>query len=191
MKGSEIREYQECIAALFAGFNAEATEASYAAYWMGLGDMTLESIQRAVATAMRKCRALPKPAELRELIEGRPDERSELAWLSVLSTVPLGPWKHIDFTDGIINATIRSLGGWPTFLTRLTTSEEKWARQEFRKTYDRLSGCGLSDEACAPLAGLSEMQPVPRRIECRSATIQRLGADVQHPRISQRKGEPI
>jgi hypothetical protein len=191
MKVDDTKPFRECIAAMCVGFGQEATEATYMAYWMGLSDMALESVQRAVAMAMRNCRMIPRPIELRELVEGKQQDRVEIAWMEVQKAIPLGPYKHVDFGDGVINATVRSLGGWPNFLARFSSAEEeKWARNDFVKTYQRLINCGLSDEAMAYLPGMTEMQAVPYRI----ASSQPTGhARLQHTpaRAVQRIGEPI
>jgi hypothetical protein len=164
MDANDKVEFRVAIEALFAGFDREATTAMFLAYWMGLQDMRLSEVQEAVAMAMQRSRHLPKPIELRELVRGTEETRGELAWLDVLSATALGPYKHLDFVDSGINAAIRSLGGWPTFLSRFTDSEsEKWARQEFLRAYRGLSRV-VSAESSAPLPGLSEMATEPVRV---------------------------
>lgn len=160
--GSEDKQpFKEAMEAMFAAFDREATKASFMGYWMGLQDMELRSVQAAVALAMRRCKFLPKPAELRELVEGPPETQAELAWNDVLKATALGPYKHIDFADKCINAVIRGLGGWPSFLSRFTDAEsEKWARIDFMKSYGRMQG-RLSSEATAYLPGITELPVAP------------------------------
>jgi hypothetical protein len=192
MQADEFPDFSDAIESLFVGMGAESTKMTFKAYWIGLSDLSLEEVQIAVCKAIQTCKAVPKPAELRELIHGKQQDRAELAWLEIQRAIPLGPYKHIDFCgDRVINATIRSLGGWPSFLARFTSAtEEKWARQDFIRTYERLSGCGLSDEALGYLPGLTEMQTVPVRIGSNKPTESaRIGMATQ--RVGVRKGEPI
>lgn len=180
MQESDREDFSNCISALF--FDREATEAMFLAYWMGLSDLTLEQVQQAVWLAIREAKgpSVPRPAELRELVFGKTEDRALLAWNDVLRAVPLGPYKHIDFQDRVINAAIRSLGGWPNYVARFTgADEEKWARLDFLRTYRGFLSSGVNGEACEPLPGLSEKQvvqgklvtPVPRKIACDASRV--------------------
>jgi hypothetical protein len=134
-------------------------------------------MQTAVLRAIRELPRMPKPAELRELagVNVAEDTKAVEAWSDVQRAVAIGPYKWIDFADQRINATIRSLGGWPNFLESFNNSEsEKWARHNFLKAYAAV-GDRLSPESCRPLIGLGEktcvsgkmVDPVVR-IECDS-----------------------
>ncbi len=148
----------------------------YEAYWLGLSDLTLSAVEQAVAMAIRTSQQFPRPIDLRRLAgEQTHEQRAIDAWGDVLRAVPRGGWKHIDFADKLINAVIRNLGGWPSFLDRFDGSEgEKWARIEFLKTYSLMGASGVNGEAIAPLSGLSEQTsvggklqaPIPFLIEC-------------------------
>jgi hypothetical protein len=134
-------------------------------------------MQTAVLRAIRELPRMPKPAELRELagVNVAEDTKAVEAWSDVQRAVAIGPYKWIDFADQRINATIRSMGGWPNFLESFNDAEsEKWARHNFLKAYAAV-GDRLSPEACRPLIGLGEktcvagkmVDPVVR-IECDS-----------------------
>ncbi len=176
MRPSDIQAYRNAIAALCLTFGREATEELYDAYWMGVSDLSIESLQLAVANAIRKCSQFPRPVELRQLAgEQTNEQRAIAAWGDVLRAVGLGPYKHIDFQDKLINAAVRNLGGWPTFCGRFSDEEsEKWARLEFIKAYQAFSAGGVDGEVCLPLPGMSELtaiggvqcKPIPRLIEC-------------------------
>lgn len=176
MRPSDIKDYRNAIAALCLTFGREATEELYDAYWMGVSDLPIEALQIAVAAAIRKCQHFPRPVELRAFAgEQSGEQKAIAAWGDVLRAVGLGPYKHIDFQDRLINATVRNLGGWPTFCGRFSDEEsEKWLRLEFIKAYQAFSSGGVSGEICEPLPGMNEMEPsggeqrkpVPRLIEC-------------------------
>lgn len=176
MDDSHKIPFSEAVGALLATFGIEATKPVLRGYWLGLQDLTIEAVQFAVARAIRSADRLPRPAELRKLAgEGSVEERAVNAWGDVLGALPKGSYRSIDFADRLINATIRNLGGWPSFLSRFTDAEsEKWARLEFLKTYQSIASSSVGAEACAPLVGLSKATaiggnlcaPVPVRIEC-------------------------
>lgn len=178
MEATEKQDFAVTIAALFSTFGQEATRDIMHGYWLGLCDLGLEVVQGAVAKAIRECDRLPRPAELRRLtgLSSKAEDLAIAAWNDVLKAVPAGPYKHLDFADKLVNATIRSLGGWPSFLSRFSSAEnEKWARFEFCKTYQSFANSGVNGEAIRPLPGLSEVQvgptgklvaPVPIGIAC-------------------------
>jgi len=185
-------EFSVAIGAMCAAFGTDASKALMLGYWMGLSDLELRDIQTAVARSMRESQHLPRPVELRKLAgESTAGDRAEIAWNELQRAIPLGPYKLIDFADGVINATVRSLGGWPSYLARFDSAEnEMWARKDFMATYVRLASVGLSEEAMAYLPGITDMMPGPMRIESSQPTNHKRLESVQH-RISQRLGEPI
>jgi hypothetical protein len=161
-------------------------------YTLALGDLTTDQVQTAVMRAIREVPRMPRPAELRELAGANigSDTKAIEAWDDVLRAVPIGSYKWLDFGDQRINATIRNLGGWPSFLKRLDGAEnEKWARHEFLKTYAAI-GDNPSAEACRPLIGLGEkvcvggqMRDPIVRIECRNPE--------RRTAIEHRRAEPV
>ncbi len=155
----------------------EASEAMLQVYFLALADLTPDQMQTAVLRAIRELPRMPRPAELRELagVNVAEDTKAVEAWSDVQRAVAIGPYKWIDFGDQRINATIRSMGGWPNFLESFGDAEsEKWARHNFLKAYLTV-GDRLSPESCRPLIGLGEktcvagkmVDPVVR-IECDS-----------------------
>lgn len=158
MIAADTKRLVQLVAGLCEAFNRTPSQATFMAYEIGLDDLPIETIEVAVKRALRESRFMPSPAELRELSgEYTGSDRAILAWDSVLKNVHLGPYKHVSFTDDrIINATIRNLGGWPRFLSRLTDADsEKWARKEFIDAYQRLHRSQVDGEICRPLTGLA------------------------------------
>jgi hypothetical protein len=190
MKPEEKPEFAVAIGAMCAAFGTDASKALILGFWMGLSDLTLADVQQAVARSMRECQHLPRPVELRRLAGERTAEASAIAaWGDVQKAIPLGPYKHIDFGDRLINAVVRNMGGWPNFLSRLTDAEsEKWLRIEFLKCYANLASSGVNGEACEALPGLSQasavsgvvMSPLVTQIKCSSNVAPILIAKKQH-----------
>lgn len=54
---------------------------------MGLNDLDIEDVERGARFALKTCKFFPRPAELRELAVGSPDDAAETAWLEILSEV--------------------------------------------------------------------------------------------------------
>ena len=175
MNETDKDKFEKCIKALFAAFNQECTLASLSGYWMGLSDLSIEQIQKAVAIAIRSTRFVAKPYELRDMLGLVVDHEARAidAWGDVQRALPIGPYKSVDFDDKLINATIRNLGGWPNFVARFTDSEqEEFARHAFLKTYKNLAHGYVNGDACNPLPGISQISLVagevvgPKRITC-------------------------
>jgi hypothetical protein len=155
-------EAKELLRVLFETFRAELSQHMLAGYLLGLKSLSLAELETAVSRAIGECKHLPRPAELLELAGKSQDTsgHSVLAWDCAMSAVGHGSYKPIDFEDNLINATIRSMGGWPSFLSRLHGDEEKWARQEFVKTYSAYQKTPPAAESCKPLQGLGGMTSI-------------------------------
>lgn len=157
MDDRQKQPFADCIKALFKTFGVEADKPTLLGYWMGLKDMELEHVQAAVMICIRECVHLPKPIEIRQKVEGTEESAGERAWAMLLRAVPLGPYKHVDFHDKYINAAVRQNGGWPAFLSRFSSAaEEKWAKNDFLRSYRNLRNAKVSGDVCDPLPGLSE-----------------------------------
>lgn len=200
-EAKDKKAFAEAIGAMCLTMQMEASADMIRGYWLALSDLKLKDVQEAVVKAMRTStsnKKLPFPADLRVLAgaEVSPDQKGLFAWNDVLKALPLGPYKHVDFEDRVINACIRSMGGWPNFLSRFGSSdEEKWVRIEFLKSYKGFVEAGCNGDICRHLAGLGQKEvvngelsaPVPRRIGCDE--IRRIGNANNHN--LQRKGVSI
>ena len=146
--------------ALGAAFNRPITPAVLTAYEMGLEGLAIEEIEGAAKRALRTCKFMPTPAELRELAGGlKPEDQAVLAWQAAVRAVEdYGWYRSVQFEDAAITATIRSLGGWQRFCERCGGEEEKWLRKEFLTTYASYRRTGVSPEAAMPMVGEFERQ---------------------------------
>jgi hypothetical protein len=157
------------VVALSEAFGRTATETTIDAFYLGLQDIPDEALNVGFMKCLHTCKFMPSVAEIRENCGvTSTNDRAVLAWDVVLKNHPRGPWEHVDFDDGAINATIRNMGGWPEFYYSFTSVEaEKWVRKTFIDTYRSLSHAGVDGEICKPLMGLSE---VPGKKPVRIAT---------------------
>lgn len=163
---------ETAIVALAELYNRQLTPGALKLYVNSLEGIPLEVIASAIEHISDNCQFFPMPVEFRRLAGDRSDEdHATEAWDEVLSATSCGPYKWVDFADGTINATICHLGGWPSFVSRFADAEsEKWARQDFIKTYKSVRNSGT---VAGPLTGLSEktvglygelVDPTPIRI---------------------------
>ena len=159
---ADKRRLIELIGMLCAAFDVEADRPRLMAYELALSDMELGDIETACSRALRESKFMPKPRELREL-GGHIDDASRgvLAWNVVLRAIQkVGANSSVDFDDPLINATIRSMGGWTELATQENPELHKWQSQRFTETYKRLAAVGVSleSEIAQPLLGLLEIE---------------------------------
>lgn len=145
------------------------SEVTIRAYEMALEDLSEDEIQDVGKLALKRFKQMPSPAEVLELLNGSAEQHAIAAWALVLKAQNHGAYKHVDFGDKLINASIRALGGWVQMFDLCNTPQnESYYRHRFIQVYVSLSAAKqLSEEAVRPLAGLNEAeggrdkQPVP------------------------------
>ncbi len=97
--------------------NEPLSEVKVLLHFEALMDLPLD----AVLAALRKARATstycPRPAEVRALVRGDPDERAEIAWSRVHQAIHngVGGYQPIDFGDPILHAAVTAMTGWGRF----------------------------------------------------------------------------
>lgn len=72
----EQEDFLTTIEAMSAAYNVEPTEALYAGYWLGLQDIPLDDLRRAVVDLLKCSKWMPKVAEIRELCDDYRHERA-------------------------------------------------------------------------------------------------------------------
>lgn len=146
------------ISSLCITYGKEPSKELVDAYVIGLDGLTAKEIEVATASAIQKCKFFPKPVELRELADQREeslDSRAEKAFRSLSdSTSAIGGYKTVDFADPIINATVRSLGGWERVCQMECEEFDKWYRKDFLQVYRTYFKHPPGPEACCRLPGL-------------------------------------
>lgn len=186
MEANELRERQELIAALVMTFGKEPSAPQLLGYTMALDDITTPDLKRAVGRAMRECKFLPVPAELRELagvVTGT--QRAALAFDAFASAVSNhGYAASVSFDDPIINATVRNLGGWERCCNvgadPDTEQFEKWLRQKFEQVYAGMCRSGVNADQCSPLIGWQDRENRANGYQVKR--VQRIACDLpKHP----------
>ena len=175
------------VALLCEAFGRKPTPATFEVYSIALSDLTDQQVGVAGGIAARRCKFMPTPADLREFAGAvSADDRGIIAWQAVERALPLGPYRHVCFDDPCVNAAIRNLGGWVSFLARLTDAEsEKWARVEFLKAYAAFYRAGVGEESGAALPGIAECEVVDGKLCMPQAVIVSTGLETESvPRLA-------
>lgn len=117
-------------------FGEPLSEGRVLLYVEALADLDLEAVLAGFRRARAEMKFFPKPAEIRELVEGSRDDRAELAWARFLAAVrEVGAYDSVDFGDPVVHAVVADLwGDWPT-ACRLDEKETPFRAREFVKLY--------------------------------------------------------
>lgn len=143
--------------ALCATKRVEATAALQLGYWIGCNDLTDEQFRQAATRAVRECEFMPSPNELRRLAgEDQVEAMATHAWTQVLKAISaVGSYQSVDFGP-LVNAVVRSMGGWVELCGTDGDELRKWGRKDFEATYNRFAGSRFLGEMGEHLAGISE-----------------------------------
>ena len=165
MNHSERPDFGKLMGVICESFGKTPTEAMLEAYWLTLGDLSLDEVSKAVLACLRECRYFPSPSEVLDRAGGLSGGAvAELAWEAVLGAIRRhGGWATVQFEDPAIPSCIERMGGWER-LTGLPSDELlKWGRRDFLAMYRnwRLqAGVSELSEEPAALPGMSKGEPV-------------------------------
>lgn len=153
-------EVAKLVAILAEAFGRSPSPTTFAAYELGLSGIDVSALKAGVERALRQSKFMPTPAELRELSgELRTEDRAVVAWMTFEEAVTgIGGYKTVSFADPVINATVRSIGGWQHVCTMSVKEFDTYLRKKFIDAYESLSRCGVGEEAAAPLVGEFDRQ---------------------------------
>lgn len=145
--------------AMAAVFNHNLDDATVTGYWMALRELEFDKVATAMMTAIKTSDYFPRPAVLIRLIEPDPNARIVAAWDAVQSVFGAESFvaaPSVQFTDPLINAAVRSLGG--SFrIIKMTKSEfETWFRKDFERVYETLLRTPPTEHQSRPVIGQSK-----------------------------------
>lgn len=140
----------------------EVSRAMFMGYWLGLCDIALDAVRHGVERAIKTCKFMPSPAELRELSgEMKPEQRAIIAWDAFRKAMSsVGWYQSVEFDDPLIHATVRNLGGWCKVIERIEDEDQtdKWVRKDFERVYRAMAETGISEDQARPLIGDADAQ---------------------------------
>jgi len=158
MDNTDYKEFSIAMQTLAVAFDKEATEDLLEVYWQALQDLPLADVKRGATEALRRSEWMPKPAHLRKYSgDVEPSHRATIAWQAVRQAISQhGTYQSVDFSDPVVNAVIRNMGGWVELGQRDGKDFDVWGRKEFERIYLAIYESGVTEEAAAPLVGITE-----------------------------------
>lgn len=164
------------VQALAAAYRQEATEAMFLSYELGLADLGVQALERAVERAIRMGgQFMPSPSTLRELAGEQTQEmRSLIAWGAVKKAISQhGAYMTVQFSDPAITAAVRLTGGWQRLCGLDGEELDTWARKEFERAYGELVATGVSVSLASPLPGIfaTHDRPDPDSVRVRLVAV--------------------
>lgn len=156
MTDAEEKRFTTLIRALVESFGAKYTDGMLMGYRLGLDGIPLEDIERGVQRALKECKFMPKPVELRDMSGVTPlAVKAALAWTAVKKAVhSLSAYGSPDFEDPVVNAVIRNMGGWVQFCGRDSDTFETFTRKDFERLFVLFAPNGVSQAAGQHLVGI-------------------------------------
>ncbi|MFP5211943.1 MAG: DUF6475 domain-containing protein [Acidobacteriota bacterium] len=169
--------------ALFTGlceyFDKKFSDPLLEIYFESLKDMPYEQVDAVISMAIRTLKFFPKICELREMVNGRGEDRALIAWEQLQEAMQrAGRYNSVLFADPKISRVVNLLGGWLE-VCNWPTDEMKFRRQEFLKAYAALPEGGQPEV----LPGITETENAARGwLEAIPKPV-RIGGPVDLPKI--------
>lgn len=170
MTDTDRPAFADLMTALSLTFDAEVSDAKSEIYFRALADLAWEDIRHAGERAIQTCTFFPKPAELRALIVGHPEDIAERAWEQLgFAASQIGSYDSICIeSPHTARALEVTFGSWIEFCS-IALEPPMWAakRKEFLAAYrvavlDKAATSrtfvGLHDRGNVPLGYVSAPQ---------------------------------
>jgi hypothetical protein len=130
--------FAEGLHALCETFNEPATDVKIEAYFDAMGQFEIATVLAAMKAALQRSKFMPRPADLRELIEGDGDEAATAAWGAVLREIRRVGYLGSPALDERTLGAVRELwGSWQRLCERLPVEGPEllgWVKQ-FKAAY--------------------------------------------------------
>lgn len=138
MEKHDIKRFAVIMGTLYITYDRDPNTIQIDAYFNAMLDLAIEQVESAARKWIQIGKFFPKPVELREIAQpDMTDYEAGQAWQLAVQYVS-DQSRSITFTDKLINATIRRLGGRATF-SRIGANElERFWRPRFLEEYKRL-----------------------------------------------------
>lgn len=169
MNDTDRRRFAASLAALAETLGGAVGEITAEGYWRGLEDLSIEEVEAACLAAMKTCRFMPKPVELRELAGAGDGGLGVIAWTTFIEAARRTAWGDragLDFEDKAINAAVRAIGGIEMIRRSDESALHTFTRKAFIEAYNayRARPASLAEHG-TPLA-LPSGGGAPQLIPC-------------------------
>jgi hypothetical protein len=124
----------------------EMSELKMEIYFKALQDFSIEQVSRGISTilANRTLDNFPKPGEIKEAIEGTPDDQALEAWTRLFWAIKNDGGYTAIIVDEPTAIAVEQMGGWQE-LCMMLTKERGFKRAEFLKLYQLALKQGIKD----------------------------------------------
>lgn len=110
------------------------------AYLMALKDLEIDAVVSAIKSSMLVSTFFPKPVEIRSLAGRSLESQTQLAWGELNEAVyAYGTADQIAFTDPVLAATVRNMGGLAVIAGRTPSDLASYGYHQFKDIYAALS----------------------------------------------------
>ena len=129
------QEFSEKLLVLAEILGEELSKGRVGAYWELFKSYPDKKINKMLNQAAITSRFFPKPAELLEFINGKPEDNALIAWQKVMDKIiDDGYYSSVIFDDLLIHKVIDDLGGWQ-WMSTIPDDELRWVQKDFEKRY--------------------------------------------------------
>jgi hypothetical protein len=123
-------------------------------WWNALKHLEIDQVETGISKAIQdpdRPRFMPQPADV--IKYATPPKSALIAWTQVERAMNAhGCYATVQFSDGVINAVIKDMGGWPWLCSQ--NINEPWTQKEFERRYEAYRACG--EQLHEPLLGIHE-----------------------------------
>ena len=144
MKPSEKEKFANAFLTLCAVFEKEPSDVLTAAYYRAMATQSMAEIEHAITRAITECRFFPKPVELLELINAKPEDHALVIANEIVSHLKRygsGVYPNLD-QHPIAKRLMETRWPYRRWASEVLESELKWWVKEFCEAYASYSAVG-------------------------------------------------
>lgn len=138
MQSHDFDEFDRILQAVAAIYGRDLTPGVVALYWQGLCQYALAAVREALNRHVHNPdtgQFMPKPADVRRMLEGSTHEAALVAWSKVDHAIgKVGPYQSVVFDDPLVHRVIDDMSNWIK-LGEKTEDEWPFVRNEFVNRY--------------------------------------------------------
>lgn len=146
--------FAELMLGIGEAYGEAVSDARMEIYFAALADLSLDRLRQSATVHVRASKFFPRVSELRDALEGSPEDRAEMAWNAALQMVRhVGYWQEPTWTDPVMErAAIELFGSWKSLCERLPADGPglTMAAKQFKAAYIAYSRRALRKPPALP-----------------------------------------
>lgn len=111
MTADDAPRFAELMAGLAETYAEPISKVRGSMYFDALSDLTIDQVELGVRLALRRSKFFPRPAEIREHVEGNTDDRAAEAWASLMNAIRRVGYVRLPELEPATMETVRRLFG--------------------------------------------------------------------------------